>query len=447
VRHGSFGVEFVGQANPKESKYVSLSPLLETFPRLTTVDNLSYSPVPPPKRTKSAIANWRSWTSSNNTETPIPARNAPDDWTLSIEHSKIPSASQEKSAARSPRHTYWDDIRAAQLEHPDGLDADEMVEWFAKYRPEVYQRRGKEGLKSSILSTCSLHVNKKKPDIWKYQDKENARRRIWKLSNEELEAGQVLTSQSMHDASSGESAIDNTVLSNKEARLEVALWGRHQPLEAQQVQRTLTSSNMLTNTPVVSIEQAKSNSSSRETATTTSPTSFSGGQADMVTGMERSSMDNGEPEESNAQQPARATQTCANDGNELIGVLPDALHNAHATPGNLKRDGAQRDEIYLGKLVVKMRQLKRELEVSQQEIKDNRNTLPEIEALALRANQTSEQAQQLEQQAEAAREATNDVAKELQAAREHEDRIAVREYELRQAEQQLQKLRSELAID
>ncbi|KAK0854845.1 hypothetical protein LTR48_008538, partial [Friedmanniomyces endolithicus] len=106
-----------------------------------------------------------------------------------------------------------------------------------------------------------------------------------------------------------------------------------------------------------------------------------------------------------------------------------------------------RDEIYLGKLVVKMRQLKSELEVSQQEIKGNRNTLPEIEALALRANKTSEQAQQLEQQAEAAREAANDVAKELQAARDHEDRIAVREYELRQAEQQLQKLRSELAID
>ncbi|KAK0341729.1 hypothetical protein LTR59_018192 [Friedmanniomyces endolithicus] len=411
-------------------------------------NNLSYSPVPPPKRTKSAIANWRSWTSSNNTEIPIPAREAPDDWTPSTEHSKTPSASQEKLAARSPRHTYWDDIRAAQLEHSDGLDADEMVEWFAKYRPEVYQRRGKEGLKSSILSTCSLHANKKKPDIWKYQDKENARRRIWKLSNEELEAGQVLTSQSTHDASSGESPIDNIVLSNKEARLEVALWDRHQPLEAQPVQRTLTSSDMLTNTlVVVSIEQAKSNSSSRETATTKSPSSFSGGQADMVAGMERSAMDNGEPEESNAQQPARVTQTCANVGNELIGMLPDALRNAHATPGDLERDGARRDEIYLGKVVVKMRQLKRELEVSQQEIKGNRNTLPEIEALALRANQTSEQAQQLEQQAEAARQAANDVAKELQAAREHEDRIAVREYELRQAEQQLQKLRSELAID
>ncbi|KAK0768206.1 hypothetical protein LTR38_018174, partial [Friedmanniomyces endolithicus] len=405
-------------------------------------NNLSYSPVPPPKRTKSAIANWRSWTSSNNTEIPIPAREAPDDWTPSTEHSKTPSASQEKLAARSPRHTYWDDIRAAQLEHSDGLDADEMVEWFAKYRPEVYQRRGKEGLKSSILSTCSLHANKKKPDIWKYQDKENARRRIWKLSNEELEAGQVLTSQSTHDASSGESPIDNIVLSNKEARLEVALWDRHQPLEAQPVQRTLTSSDMLTNTlVVVSIEQAKSNSSSRETATTKSPSSFSGGQADMVAGMERSAMDNGEPEESNAQQPARVTQTCANVGNELIGMLPDALRNAHATPGDLERDGARRDEIYLGKVVVKMRQLKRELEVSQQEIKGNRNTLPEIEALALRANQTSEQAQQLEQQAEAARQAANDVAKELQAAREHEDRIAVREYELRQAEQQLQKLR------
>ncbi len=114
VRHGSFGVEFVGQANPKESKYATLSPLLETFPRLTAVDNLSYSPVPPPKRTKSAIANWRSWTSFDNTETPIPAREAPDDWTPSLEHSKIPSASQEKSAARSPRHTYWDDIRAAR---------------------------------------------------------------------------------------------------------------------------------------------------------------------------------------------------------------------------------------------------------------------------------------------------------------------------------------------
>ena len=167
----------------------------------------------------------------------------------------------------------------------------------------------------------------------------------------------------------------------------------------------------------------------------------------MVTGMERSAMDNGEPEESNAQQPARATQTCANDGNELIVMLPDALRNAHATPGNLERDGAQRVEIYLGKLVVKMRQLKSKLEVSQQEIKGNRNTLPEIEALVLIANKTSEQAQQLEQQAEAAREAANDVAKELQAARDHEDRIAVREYELRQAEQQLQKLRSELAID
>ena len=91
--------------------------------------------------------------------------------------------------------------------------------------------------------------------------------------------------------------------------------------------------------------------------------------------------------------------------------------------------------------------MKRELEVSQQEIEANRNTLPEIAALALRADQTSEQAQQLEQQAEAAREAANDVAKELQAAREHEDRFAVKEYELRQAEQQLQKLRSELAID
>ncbi|KAK0342538.1 hypothetical protein LTR02_017019 [Friedmanniomyces endolithicus] len=166
-------------------------------------NNLSYSPAPPSKRTKSAIANWRSWTSSNNTETPIPAREVPDDWTLSTEHSKIPSASQEKPAARSPRDTYWDDIRAAQLEHPDGLDVDEMVEWFAKHRPEVHQKRGKEGLKSSILSTCSLHANKNKPDIWKYQDKENARRRIWKLSNEELEAGQVLTSQSTHDASSG----------------------------------------------------------------------------------------------------------------------------------------------------------------------------------------------------------------------------------------------------
>ncbi|KAK1079388.1 hypothetical protein LTR48_008136, partial [Friedmanniomyces endolithicus] len=280
---------------------------------------------PSPKRTKSALANWRSWTSSNNTEIPIPAREAPDDRTPSTEHSKTPSASQEKLAARSPRHTYWDDIRAAQLEHPDGLDADEMVEWFAKYRPEVYQKRGKEGLKSSILSTCSLHANKKKPDIWKYQDKENARRRIWKLSNEELEAGQVLTSQSTHDASSGESPIDNIVLSNKEARLEVALWDRHQPLEAQPVQRTLTSSDMLTNTLVVSIEQAKSNSSSRETATTKSPPSFSGGQADMVAGMERSAMDNGDPEESNAQEPARAMQTCANDGNELIGMLPDAL--------------------------------------------------------------------------------------------------------------------------
>ncbi|KAK0955597.1 hypothetical protein LTR91_022627 [Friedmanniomyces endolithicus] len=397
------------------------------------IDDLSYSPVPSPKRTKSALANWRSWTSSNNTEIPIPAREAPDDWTPSTEHSKTPSASQEKLAARSPRHTYWDHIRAAQLEHPDGLDADEMVEWFAKYRPEVYQKRGKEGLKSSILSTCSLHANKKKPDIWKYQDKENARRRIWKLSNEELEAGQVLTSQSTHHASSGEPPIDNIVLSNKEARLEVALWDRYQPLEAQPVQRTLTSSDMLTNTLVVSIEQAKSNSSSRETATTKSPPSFSGGQADMVAGMERSAMDNGDPEESNAQQPARAMQTCANDGNELIGILPDALRNAHATTGNLERDAAQRDEIYLGKLVVKMRQLKSKLEVSQQEIKGNRNTLPEIEALVLRANKTSEQAQKLEQQAE--------------AARDHEDRIAVREYELRQAEQQLQKLRSELAID
>ncbi|KAK0837566.1 hypothetical protein LTS02_017942 [Friedmanniomyces endolithicus] len=190
---------------------------------------------------------------------------------------------------------------------------------------------------------------------------------------------------------------------------------------------------MLTNKLVVSIEQAKSNSSSRETATTTSPTLFSGGQADMVSGMERSAIDNGEPEEREAQQPARATQTYANGGTELIGMLPDALRNAHATPGDLERDGAQRDEIYLGKLV--------------QEIKANRNTLPEIAALALRADQTSEQAQQLEQQAEAAREAANDVAKELQAAREHEDRFAVKEYELRQAEQQLQKLRSELAID
>ncbi|KAK0773345.1 hypothetical protein LTR75_017156 [Friedmanniomyces endolithicus] len=196
---------------------------------------------------------------------------------------------------------------------------------------------------------------------------------------------------------------------------------------------------MLTNKLVVSIEQAKSNSSSRETATTTSPTLFSGGQADMVSGMERSAIDNGEPEEREAQQPARATQTYANGGTELIGMLPDALRNAHATPGDLERDGAQRDEIYLGKLVVKM--------LSQQEIKANRNTLPEIAALALRADQTSEQAQQLEQQAEAAREAANDVAKELQAAREHEDRFAVKEYELRQAEQQLQKLRSELAID
>ncbi|TKA27885.1 hypothetical protein B0A54_16927 [Friedmanniomyces endolithicus] len=384
------------------------------------IDDLSYSPVPSPKRTKSALANWRSWTSSNNTEIPIPAREAPDDWTPSTEHSKTPSASQEKLAARSPRHTYWDHIRAAQLEHPEGLDADEMVD---------------------------LHANKKKPDIWKYQDKENARRRIWKLSNEELEAGQVLTSQSTHHASSGEPPIDNIVISNKEARLEVALWDRYQPLEAQPVQRTLTSSDMLTNTLVVSIEQAKSNSSSRETATTKSPPSFSGGQADMVAGMERSAMDNGDPEESNAQQPARAMQTCANDGNELIGILPDALRNAHATTGNLERDAAQRDEIYLGKLVVKMRQLKSKLEVSQQEIKGNRNTLPEIEALVLRANKTSEQAQKLEQQAEAAREAANDVAKELQAARDHEDRIAVREYELRQAEQQLQKLRSELAID
>ncbi|KAK0342537.1 hypothetical protein LTR02_017020, partial [Friedmanniomyces endolithicus] len=107
---------------------------------------------------------------------------------------------------------------------------------------------------------------------------------------------------------------------------------------------------MLTNKLVVSIEQAKSNSSSRETATTTSPTLFSGGQADMVSGMERSAIDNGEPEEREAQQPARATQTYANGGTELIGMLPDALRNAHATPGDLERDGAQRDEIYLGKL-------------------------------------------------------------------------------------------------
>lgn len=106
-----------------------------------------------------------------------------------------------------------------------------------------------------------------------------------------------------------------------------------------------------------------------------------------------------------------------------------------------------RQQLYFGKVVMKLRSLRHKREQVKQDAESIRNTLPNIPALKRNADHTQKWAHELTQQAEAARQGADIACRNLARAQDQAEKVDRAEGELQWIDQELKVARSELRID
>ncbi|KAK5125076.1 hypothetical protein LTR08_005516 [Meristemomyces frigidus] len=321
------------------------------------------------------------------------------------------------------------------------------MNWLEENRPDAFQDRNKEKLKTSIQTTLSAQANKKEPKIQRYR-KEGSRGSgyIWTLSSTVVEAERASMTHSVHDtpprddsivvrsrpdenvhASSLAGVPEGNSRQTRDASAASTLLHLHMRNRPDPATETATDS-IPSSGPDQSVadnegEQAQTTRLSGSEATPGPRPSRIYGDVDseMQTPQNSVRLDVMVPAEQNFVPPANV-ETSTNRASDETGVTPTPLEAITEGTGSALGETCRslsghtvtlesRGEQYLGNLVSKIHRLRRQRKTIQQEIQVKRDSMGQVDVFERRANDLLKRVEDLERQAQQAREQA-DVARE-----------------------------------
>ncbi|KAK0301978.1 hypothetical protein LTR01_009051 [Friedmanniomyces endolithicus] len=424
----------------------------------------------PSKRSKSDSGRWRSWETSNHAGSPTQTmRNASND-TCTPEAGRTATIPLEDSRATPSRSIYFGFIHDALSANPSGLRSHEIFHWLRENRPEAFQERGEEKFRVSLQTTLSAQSNKKEPTIWKYKEgKSKGSGYIWRLPNVEQSAEGAATPHSPHDASEGSPNRDDIVASHEEvqAMASHSPHGLHPgPAPDTSVSTVLIPSRMSESD--IPTARPEHDSDLPEAEFASAQKTHREGQSNMVVGPAPSTLEVEALAKEDTQRPpgvmsnasatdqetlftSVSTHARKPNGNKTTAALHDAAIIADPECQSHRQGEAcifdNKQQLYFGRLVMQLRNLRHQREQLKQEVEGNRSALPDILGLKCKAEQMQSRAQELAQEAEEARQHADSAYQDLASAQEQAKKICSVEGELQQVEQELKEARSELRID